>query len=142
MNVRPEGLDFPDGRSTDDFELRQMANNREVQGMEFNVQLGSGDIVIFDATTEMYVGRNETLEFVLKVRLEDIGGDASGDSIAVQILGDSTLNTGTLASVRAAGAKFIWSDQSARPHTTGSQDWISGYLLPGLPTNYSLQRRQ
>ncbi len=142
MDIRPDGLDFPDGRSVDDFELRQMANNREVQGMDFNIQLGTGDTVIFDAGTEMYVGRNETLEFVLKVRLEDIAGDASGDSVGVRILGDNTLSTGTLASVRAAGAKFIWSDQSGRPHSVSSQDWLSGYLLPGLPTNYSLQHRQ
>jgi len=144
MNVRPDGLEFPDGRSVDDFELRQMVNNREVQGMEFNVQLGSGDTVIFDAGTELYVNRNETLEFVLKVRLADIvgGSGPNGDSVAVQILGDNTLNTGTLASVRASGAKFIWSDESSRPHSTGSQDWLSGYLLPGLPTNYALQRRQ
>lgn len=142
LNITLEGLTFPGGRSADDFELLQIINDREVTGSSFTIQLGAGNTVIFDAGTELFMSRNQSAEFLLKLRLEDIPGQISGDSVAVQILGDTTFSAGTLASVRVSGANFIWSDHSGRPHAMGSEDWLSGYLLQGLPSGVTINYRQ
>lgn len=141
FEVRPTGVQFQNGISTDDFELKQIVNGRDVNGLSFAPTSASGNKVTFDAITEFFLHRHDTAEFALKVKLEDVGGDYDNDYVSVQILGDSSLNVNTLSSVRSSGANFIWSDHSGRPHTTSSQDWLSGYLVNGLPTGFYINRR-
>jgi len=135
FDIRLSGISFPGGISSDDFELKQIQKGREVEGGSFNPIVTSGSIITFDAGTELYIPRRGEVEFVLKAKLADIGGSSDMDSVAVQVLGDSNLWTGTLSSVRSSNAHFIWSDHSGRPHTLNSQDWVSGYLIIGLPTS-------
>jgi hypothetical protein len=136
FDVRLSGVAFSGGISTDDFQLKQMQRGREVEGGEFSPTGVSGNIVTFDTGTELYIPRHGEMEFALKTKLVDIaGGNSETDSVAVQILGDSTLTTGKLATVRSNNARFIWSDHSGRPHASYSTDWLSGYKISGLPSS-------
>lgn len=135
FEVRLWGVEFPNGISVDDFELKQLQSGREVNGTSFVPSAVNGSVVTFDAPTEFFLHRHERVEFWLKVKMRDIAGaNADQDSVAVQLLGDPSLSVGTLSQVRSSGANFIWSDNSGRPHTLGSADWLSGYLVSGIPT--------
>ncbi len=144
FSVRLAGLDFTGGRSADDFELRQMISNRETNALEFTPSLGAGDIVIFDTSGgELFLPRRASLDFTLKMRLDNIaGGQDDNDSVVVSILRDSNFASGAVDSLRTGGRYFIWSDHSGRPHTYGSSDWLSGYLLWGVDTNSKINYRR
>jgi len=136
FDVRTSGISFSGGISADDFELKQMQKGREIEGGEFVPSMTSSNIITFDTGTELYIPRHGEVEFALKAKLVDVsGGNADMDSVSVQILGDSTLTTGKLETIRANNARFIWSDHSGRPHTLYSTDWLSGYKISGLPTS-------
>jgi hypothetical protein len=135
FDIRLSGVSFPGGISADDFELKQIQRGREIEGGSFTPIVTSGSIITFDAGTELYIPRHGEVEFVLKAKMADIGGSSDMDSVSVQVLGDSNLWTGSLSAVRANNARFIWSDHSGRPHTLNSQDWLSGYLITGVPSS-------
>ncbi len=136
LDVRLSGMDFSGGRSADDFELKEMEGGREISGEAFVPTMGSGNTIIFDTGTELRIPRHGEMEFALKAKLVDIvSGNSDMDSVLIQILGDSTLTTGKLETIRANNAQFIWSDHSGRPHTLDSTDWLSGYKISGLPTS-------
>ncbi len=142
FDVRLSGVSYSGGISLDDFELKQILRNREVEGGAFEPTAISGNVITFDAGTEFYIPRHGEVEFALKANLVDLsGGNLDMDSVSVQILGDSTLSTGTLSSVRSGNARFIWSDHSGRPHTLNSMDWLSGYLITGTPSNRKINYR-
>jgi hypothetical protein len=141
FEIRPMGVQFPNGISVDDFELKRVIENREVNGTDFVPVSISGNTVVFDTPTEFLLYRHNMAEFTLKAKLENTGKISDNDSVSTRILGDSSLAKGTLANVRSGGTNFIWSDHSGRPHTTGSEDWLSGYLVRGLTTNFSVLRR-
>ncbi len=143
LDVALEGLDFPSGRSADDFDLREIQGSREISGTQFIPTLGAGNTVRFDASNEIPIPRNSNVEFVLKLRMEDVPGSNPGsDAVSVRVLGDNTFGKDTLTGLRLSGKNFIWSDRSAQPHTTTSSDWLSGYLVQGLPSNTVVIRRQ
>ncbi len=135
------GLEFPGGLSTDDAALMMVHNGNVINNNLFNVTSASGNKIVFDANSEVYIDRNQTREFSLMLKLNNTGSTSSSDSVAVKILGDGSLGKGPLSSVRSSNYNFIWSDHSGRPHTQTSSDWFSGYLLGGLPTNYFVNRR-
>ncbi|MCF7812387.1 hypothetical protein K9M59_02210 [Candidatus Gracilibacteria bacterium] len=141
LNITLSGLSYPGGRSADDFQIKQIYGGQEVSGTSFTPSLGSGNTVTFDTGTELLINRHSQVELALKLQLEDEPGDVDADSVAVQVLGDSSSMSGTLSEVRSNGANFIWSDHSGRPHTTQSKDWLSGYLVNGLPTNTVVVKR-
>ena len=100
-----------------------------------------GNKITFDFPTEFYLSRNNAVQFGLQLKLNDVSGNNDSDSIAVKILGDGVYTNGTLSSVRSSGANFIWSDTSARMHSTTTSDWFSGYLVSGLPSNTVVVKR-
>jgi len=132
MNVTPNGLNFAGGGSSD-FALYESVNGHETRRSNFTTNFLGGNTVQFDTQSEIYISPRSTREFALRVALDNT--NASNKSVTIKILGDSTLKVGTLPSVRSSGANFIWSDHSGRPHVSGSTDWLSGYLFPGLPTD-------
>jgi hypothetical protein len=142
MNVDLGGLAFAGSRVASRFDLREIRDNQESSASAFTPTVVDSRKVVFNANSEFLVSRNSTTEFILKLQLVDLGGDSKNDYVAVQILDDSTLNTGSLANVRASGANFIWSDHSSSPHSTSTTDWISGYLVPGLPTGVIINKRK
>ncbi len=137
------GVEFPGGLSTDDVELREIYQGREAPSTSFVTTGASGNILTFDASSEIYIEGNSSREFTIKMALDNLtSGDDEADSVTFKILGDTSFNKGTLSSVRSSGANFVWSDHSGRPHNTGSSDWLSGFLVRGLPTgNYVKYRR-
>ncbi len=142
MDVNLGGLAFAGSRVASRFDLREIQGNREASASAFTPTLSGNTKVIFDAKSEFLISRNSTTEFTLKLQLVDIDGYSDNDYIAVKLLDDSTLSTGSLANVKASGVNFIWSDHSSSPHSTSTTDWLSGYLVPGLPTNVQVNKRQ
>lgn len=140
FDVYLSGLDFAGGSiSSDDFELVLMSGKRH-NTIPYTATT-NGSMVQFTFETPLEIYRNETTKLGLKVALENTGASSNNDSASVRILGDSSLQVGTLAEVEARGSNFIWSDYSARPHSVNSSDWISGYLIPGIPSNaYKVKR--
>ncbi|MCK5461241.1 hypothetical protein KAI58_04620 [Candidatus Gracilibacteria bacterium] len=142
LDVFLSGVEFPGGGSVDDFELWEMYQGRIAPSSSFSTTSTSGSTVAFDTLKEIYISGNSEKEFVLKMALDNISGNDKHDSYNIKILGDNTLKKGTLSFVRGQGASFIWSDHSGSPHATGSGDWFSGYLFPGLPTNSFVKYRR
>ncbi len=132
LNITPNGLDFTGGGNSD-FALYESINGREIRQSTFTTNFLGGNTVRFDAQNEIYISPRSTREFSLKVSLRNTS--SSNKSITVKILGDNTLQIGTLSSMRSTNSNFIWSDHSGHPHVSGSSDWLSGYLFPGLPTD-------
>ncbi len=132
LNVIPNGLTFTGGGDSD-FALYESFNGHETRRSNFTTNYLGGNIVRFDAQNEIYISPHSTREFSLKVSLRNT--NSSNKSIIIKILGDSSLQMGTLSSLKSSNANFIWSDHSGRPHVSGSADWLSGYLFPGLPTS-------
>ena len=129
-----DGVEFAGGSATaDDFSLVSLRGNSEV-GTQFNVGAVGSSTVSFDAIDELYIGPGSSVDLGLKVAFDNVGGN-SGDSIAVVVLGDSGFSAPTtLAAQRANGASFIWSDNSGRPHSLTSNDWLTGSYINSLPT--------
>lgn len=103
--------------------------------------LASGNKITLDFPTEFYISRNNSVEFGLRLKLDDVSGNNDSDSIAIKIMGDSIYSSGSLSSVRATGSNFIWSDTSARMHSVSTTDWNSGYLVSGIPSNTVVVKR-
>jgi len=141
MDVNIGGLAFAGSKVASRFDLREIRGDREASASAFTPTL-VGDKIVFDAKSEFLISRNSTTEFALKLQLVDLAGDSKNDYVAVKILDDSTLTSGSLATVQATGANFIWSDHAASPHSISTTDWHSGYLVPGLPTNTQVNKRQ
>lgn len=140
FGVYPSGCIF-DGGSLDpsDIELVRIHGSQEYP--ESATITASGNTVMVDFPTEFYVSKNNSVQFGLRVKLDDISGNADADSVAVKILGDSVYASGTLSSVRSTGSNFIWSDTSARMHSVSTTDWVSGYLVSGIPSNTVVVKR-
>lgn len=142
MQAFPSGVEFSGGISTDDAALVRVVNGFQEYGSGFATTGASGNVFTFDTGTELYLSPGEVQEFALKLKLDNTGSSDDSDSVSVKILGDSSFTKGTLAGVRGGGASFVWSDHSGRPHTLTTTDWLSGYLVSGLPTsNYVRYRR-
>jgi len=101
----------------------------------------SGNKITLDFPTEFYIYKNDSVEFGLQLQLDNLPGNNDSDLVSMRLLGDSTHSQGTLASVRSAGSNFIWSDTSARMHSVTTLDWVSGYLVSGLPSNSTVVKR-
>ncbi len=145
MNIRLSDLEYPGGISPDDFELRSMYRGRVVLtgSNPFSVSTPSSTKIIFDATEEVQIDRSSEAEFELRIALKN-PDSSKGDAVSIQILSDSELFVGTLDDLKTEGTNgqnFIWSDQSARPHTTETEDFLSGYKIFGLPTNTFVKKR-
>lgn len=71
----------------------------------------------------------------------EVKSSKSGDSFSVALLGDDTFkgNIHTVDTLFDAGTVatntfFTWSPNSSSTAATTSNDWFSGYLVPGLPS--------
>jgi hypothetical protein len=134
FDLYPSGLDFAGGTiSADDFEIVRISGNRHLDMPHTVVTNGNTAQFTFDDPLEIY--RNETTKIGIKVALENTDSNTKGDAIGIRMLGDSQLQVDTLANIQSSGSNFIWSDYSGRPHSTTSSDWMSGYLVPGIPSN-------
>ena len=134
------GMEYPGGISADDFALyrvRENGNVVEQSGSDFTASIVGDHMVRFDATGDYSLYKNQVVRLALMARLENVG-DHDDNSLGVKILGDSTYQKGNLAAVRSSGANFIWSDQSAHPHRVTTSDWMSGYQVSGIPSNYTV----
>ena len=139
FDVYPSGLTFAGGSlSADDVALVRVNDNREYDEA-VNVSV-SGNNVVLDFP-DSYKVWDDVVEFGLQLDLEDLPGNSDSDLVSVRMLGDSSYGSGNLAQVCALGASFIWSDQSARIHSTVTSDWFTGYKVSGLPTNTTVVRR-
>lgn len=136
LGVFPNGVSFTNGTSAD-FKLIRTINGNIVNS-PFTAQYLGNNQVRFDANSEIIIDRNSSAEFTLQVSLNNESGD---DALGVQLLGDSTLSKGTFSGLKAGSSNFIWSDHSGFPHTNTSNDWFSGYLFPGLPSNTFVNKR-
>jgi len=135
------GVEFTGGVSPDDVRLVRLdESGREVSGTEFLASI-DGDTFIYDAKTQSDLPRHRVADFVLKLRLSDLPGNDRGDFVKIQILSDSDFDNGKISNLRAVGRNFIWSDHSASPHDLNSTDWLSGRLVPGIPTSPIVFRR-
>ncbi len=143
--VSLNGINFPGNSiSANDFALYVVQNGHESSGINFVPHLGNGNTVIFDtnSSTEFTIDGQSQTELVLKIKLQDTpAGNADSDSMGIQILGDTISAKGTLNDVKGAGAFFIWSDHSGHPHTNSSQDFLSGNLVTGIPSNMIIIKR-
>lgn len=134
LDVLLSGVDFADGKSIDDFQLKRLYRGREVDA-GFVPTLASGNTVQFDTPKEIFIPGESSLDLVLKLKMEDIvSGRSKYDTVLVNVLGDKTLEKGTVNALRSGNTHFIWSDHSGAPHTETSDDWMSGYLIDGLPS--------
>ncbi len=98
-------------------------------------------------TSEEVIAGGTSRTYDLRLNLS--GSTVTGDSLTVSLLGDSGAPvTGQLTQVGGAwdyrvssgGDKFVWSDNSAIPHSdalapAGSADWTNGLYVNGLPTD-------
>lgn len=141
LQVVPNGVAFVNGGTTADLQLVELFNG-VTQFPRFTTTSVSSNIATFDATSEIYIDAGQTREFALLAALENTGSNSDSDGISIILLGDSTLSKGTLSSVRGAGSRFIWSDHSGAPHTPSSNDWLSGFQFPGVPTNAFVNTRK
>jgi hypothetical protein len=133
LNVYPNGLDFHGGGiSVDDFELVKLYGNN-VESVATNISI-SGSKVTFDFINPESFYQNYTGKFGLNIALDESGTSNNNDGVSVQLLGDSGYINNNLAGVRGSGANFIWSDESASPHSANSNDWFSGYKAK-IPSN-------
>lgn len=134
FEIFPSGMAFEGGISADDFELVALkSNGSESNSPQFNVVSASGNTVVFDAINSEYnISAGVSKGFFLKANLVNTGASSDGDSVATRIVRDSSSQKGTLSSLKASGASFIWSDQSGRPHTFNSSDYLNGNSIDGI----------
>lgn len=137
MDVYPSGMAFAGGGSSD-FALMESVNGNESRNTRFTSTFTGGNRVQFDAQNEIYIPARSEREFALRVALQNTGGSRS---VAVKLLGDDALYKGTSSTLQSHAVNFIWSDHSGGPHTSGSADWFSGYLFPGLPSDLYLNKQ-
>jgi len=97
---------------------------------------GSGCLVGFTFDDEREIGEGVTRTFDLRANVTDAG---SGDSVSTNFMTDDAFDVGALdddgATIEGHPDAFIWSDESEAPHDEsdgGSEDFISGFLVPGL----------
>lgn len=71
-------------------------------------------------------------------------GTGAGDSVSVQLEGDADVpvNTNTVGretantvATAASHSQFVWSPNTTATAATTTNDWMNGYLLPGLPND-------
>ncbi len=136
MDIRLSNLEYPGGISADDFDLRSMKNGQPIfiGDQPFSATTPSSTKVIFDANHDVRINGHDEVEFALITTLEN-NTSAKHSSLSVQILGDSELTKGNLQDLKDLNKNFIWSDQSARLHSTTTEDYLSGFKVFGLPTN-------
>jgi len=142
LQAAPAGVEFTGGISTDDAQLVRVINGFQERPSGFVTSSASGNVFRFDAGSEVYIGPGEVQEYALKLKLDNTGSSDENDAVSVKILGDSSFTKGTLNSVRSSGANYVWSDHSGSPHSTTSSDWLSGFLVSGLPTNNFVKYRR
>jgi hypothetical protein len=85
-----------------------------------------------------------------------VARSTSGDSFSVALVGDASFfptstappgggvgiadNSLTIAGVMASSSFFVWSPNTTTTSATTTNDWLNGYLLPGLPTTEMSQQ--
>ncbi len=142
FQVFPNKLAFAGGISADDFELVELDNtrNRQIKPLPSNNSL-TGNLLRFDLVNPVDIHERETYHFGLKIALQNTPTLTKQDGITFRIPADNDHLLGTLDEIRASQAHFIWSDQSARPHSQKSADWRNGNQIPGIPTQSVTYKR-
>jgi len=131
FSLHPSHVDYPGGASTDDFDIGQKYRSGSITSLGWNASI-NGNTVHFDSSRSFYLPAGQSVTLVFRAAL--VRTDTSAPSIVVQLLGDNSLQTGTLTSLRSAGKNFIWSDIAANNHSNSTDDWLTGYQILGLPT--------
>jgi len=142
LQIQTQGVELSGGISLDDAEIVRVVNGFQEKPSGFNTVSASNNTFIFDAPMGNYLAAGSVQEFAIKLKLDNTGPFDDSDSVLFKFLGDSNFVKGTLSEVKATGANYIWSDQSASPHSTTSSDWYSGYLVTGLPTGNFIRYRR
>ena len=128
-DVQTSGVDFSEAQ------LLEIRNGIEATKTYFSTEI-SGTKITFDAENdEFFVPRKSEISFAIQLKMEDIS-DSDNEKVSVSLLSDSIYVSGNLEKIQNSAANFIWSDYSQSRHSSESSDWLSGYLLRGLPTNY------
>ncbi|MEK7075020.1 MAG: peptidoglycan-binding protein [Patescibacteria group bacterium] len=84
----------------------------------------------------------------------NVARTTTGDSFSVALIGDTSFfptlttpggsgiadNALSNASLVASSSRFVWSPDTTTTSATTSNDWLNGYLLPGLPTTEMSQQ--
>jgi len=92
----------------------------------------AGGSVTFTPTVEQEVSGAKT--YLLKATVG--GSNVAGDSVTTNILNPSSHHVSNDATtIEALPASFVWSDESASPHSLTSTDWNNDYLVKSLPTD-------
>ncbi|KKT75818.1 MAG: hypothetical protein UW70_C0027G0004 [Candidatus Peregrinibacteria bacterium GW2011_GWA2_44_7] len=89
--------------------------------------------VIF--TAEEVVAKGSTQYYVVKVPVTLKGGEKQKNGSVTTRLGAESVTVHS-ASTNAFGVvgRNVWSDRSAKSHSTSTSDWTNGYKVKGLPT--------
>jgi hypothetical protein len=121
--------------SNGDVSLRRFTLAREINGVTtemyylfengtrvspFTIMTEQNDVLIFDFGNERIIAAGTTKVYEVRA---GISGAKAGSYITHHMIGDTQNDS-----------NFIWSDDSAVPHSMTSADWWSGYLVRGLPT--------
>lgn len=101
-------------------------------GTDWTTSFSAGEVTVGSGSTKTFVVRG------------DVAGASSGSSVTVRLAGDAAHVAGTDTLMHTAAEvdsdthdDFIWSDNSAGAHTTGTDDWTNGFLVSGLPSTSS-----
>ncbi len=94
----------------------------------------SSNQIIIDLASEEVIPAGGSRTYIVKANVT--GVDASGDSITTNIKTPyGTTTTGTWSAVAANEQAFVWSDNSAIPHSFTSSDWCNAEFVRTLPSD-------
>jgi hypothetical protein len=113
-------------------------SRRGFRSQIFSPSTSGNGRLIFDAPEPFYLEPGARQEMILQLSLEDLPKD--DDWVRVSVVSDTSFVKSTLSGLRNSGAHFIWSDHSARLHSTLSDDWLSGFGVD-LPLDSFINRR-
>ena len=137
-NIWINGMSYPGGMSDDDFRLVLLKNNHSYDIDEFISTVKNSSKITFDTIDEITIPEGYEQEFGIQIALSE-DDSSSNNTISINLLSDTTLSKDFLADLRSEDKNFIWSDHTAHPHSTDTNDFLSGYKVYGLPSNtYSL----
>ncbi len=136
-----KGVEINGGVNPNSVKIARVVDGGMIYGTNFELVSSNLDKLVFDASSPISVRGKSVAKFALLMNLKDITGNPDADYVHTKILSDGEPAKGTLTELRSSGYNFVWSDITASPHSEGSRDWISGYLLSGLPTGLEFSKR-
>ena len=136
-----KGVVLTGGVNSNTVQIARVVDGGMIYGTNFELVSNDLSKLVFDASSPISVRGKSVAKFALLMNLDDSAGNPDSDYVYAKILSDAGSAKGTFTDLRSIGYNFIWSDVTASPHSENSRDWISGYLLSGLPTNVEFSKR-